>query len=143
MSTDRRAELEQLQAEVTARRADLGRLERSAGRWVELERLLGDVGSLPWSPVEADARDDWAKSLVQAAAFSHVAAEPRCTGYTLASSGRTTCGRCGWRMSAWMRDAGTQAGARFALAAIAGIGEVVGLAISAVVTALFAAVLPC
>jgi hypothetical protein len=141
-SVDRQAELDRFQAEVTARRADLGRLERTAERWVDLERLLGDVGSLPWSMREVDARDDWAKSLVQAAAFSHVAAEPRCTGYTLASSGRTSCGLCGWRMSAWMAAAGTEAGARFALAAIAGIGEVVELAIGAVVTALFEAVLP-
>jgi hypothetical protein len=46
-------------------------------------------------------------------------------------------------MSAWLRDVGTLGSARFALAALAGIGEVVELAIGAVVMALFEAVLPC
>ncbi len=87
-----------------------------------------------------DVGDEWAKGLVHTAAFRHVAIEPACTGYTLASSGRTTCGLCGWQLSARLADVGGLGSARFAFAALAQVGETVELVIGAVVTALFAAV---
>lgn len=90
---------------------------------------------------EPSAWDEWAKGLVHWAAFTHVGAEPRCTGYTMASSGRATCGACGWRMSAWVRDAGTTESARFALAALAQVGAAFSLALGLVVTALFETIL--
>ena len=110
-------------------------------RWAAIARLVADADPEPWDSAELDqdARDDWAKGLVQSAAFLHVAAEPRCTGYTLASSGRASCGLCGWRMSGWAADSGTVDSARFVYAALARVGAAVELAIGAVVTELFRA----
>jgi hypothetical protein len=44
-------------------------------------------------------------------------------------------------MSGWMREVGQPASGRFAMSAIARVGDAVGLAISAVVQALFAGLL--
>ena len=86
--------------------------------------------------------DDWAETLVQAAAFAHIPASPSCRGYTTWSSGRARCGRCNWTMSARMDDAGTFMSARFSQAALARVGQAIALAIDEVVQALFEAVLP-
>lgn len=113
--------------------------------WPAIDRLVADADLASWDSAELDpsARDDWAKGLVQSAAFLHVAAEPGCTGYTLASSGRVSCGLCGWRMSGCAADSGTVESARFVYAALGRVGAAVELAVGAVVTELFEAVLPC
>jgi hypothetical protein len=87
-------------------------------------------------------RDDWAELLVQLAAFAHVRGSPNCRGFTMWISGRTTCGRCGWGLSARMADVGTTGSARFALAALARVGQAIALAVDEVVQALFEAVVP-
>lgn len=65
----------------------------------------------------------WAERLVLAAAFMHVAFSASCTGYAIASSGRSSCGRCAWRLSGRLRDVGDESSARFALFALAMIGQ--------------------
>lgn len=87
-------------------------------------------------------RDEWAEDLVHASAFRHVRAEPACTGYTMASSGRTTCWRCGWQLSGRLEDVGEVRSARFAYAALARVGEALHQALAVVAQALIAAVLP-
>ena len=79
-------------------------------------------------PRDRTADDQWATSLVLRAAFMHIRLSRSCIGYTIASSGRTICGACEWRLSARLADAGELGGARFALFALAAIGEVIALA---------------
>jgi hypothetical protein len=111
----------------------------TVNRWEPIERLVADADLVRRDSAELDqdARDDWAKSLVQSSAFLHVTAEPACAGYTLASSGRASCGLCGWRMSARLGDVGTVESALFAGAVLARVGAAVELAIGEVLTALF------
>jgi hypothetical protein len=117
-------------------------------RWAAIEQLVQGVAPIPWSPpAEVDHAaqpcDDWAEALLYAAALVHVRASSfRCIGYTTLSSGRARCGSCSWTMSARMGDAGTFMSARFALAALARVGQAIALAADELVQALFEAVLP-
>jgi hypothetical protein len=107
-----------------------------------IEQLVQGVAPIPWSPV-AEPCDDWAEVLVQTAAFGHIRVSPGCRGYTTWNSGRAACGLCGWEMSARMGEVGMPGSAWFAQAALARYGQVIALAVGAVVQALFEAVMPC
>lgn len=74
---------------------------------------------------EIGAGDDWAVALVQTSAWHHLAVSYGCLGYTIANSGRALCSRCGWRLSARLEERGTVAIARFALFALASIGQAI------------------
>lgn len=71
----------------------------------------------------AAAREHWAESLIQQAAFMHIRFDSNCRGYTMASSGRAFCGSCQWEMSARLSDVGQARSGRFALFVLAVIGE--------------------
>jgi len=69
--------------------------------------------------------DDWPGTILLTESFAHIGTSPGCLGYTMTSDGLAWCGACGWRMSARLRDAGELASARFAMAALARIGEAI------------------
>jgi hypothetical protein len=77
---------------------------------------------------EAWSHDDWAFDLVVAASFRHAMANVECVGFTITSAGRAVCGNCGWAVSGRLDDAGEERSARFALCALARIGEAVAVA---------------
>jgi hypothetical protein len=110
----------------------------------ELAAITDDAYCVQWADalvIEAAFRHSWL-SVAHAAlgsCFPHVRS---CIGYTMASGGRAWCGACGWGMSARLADVGGVGSARFALAAIARVGQAIALARDELVQVLFEAVLP-
>lgn len=76
---------------------------------------------------EQPANTEWARDLVWAAALKHIDLSQQCDGAGVVNDGRMRCGSCGWAISAHTKHAGEERGARFALFALARIGEVVWL----------------
>lgn len=79
----------------------------------------------PWG-LDADDADEWATTLVTSSAWIHLSWSPVCLGWALTHNGRVTCGRCNWRISGRLDDVGTTRSARFALLALAQIGQAFG-----------------
>lgn len=77
---------------------------------------------------EYGAGDDWADRIVEACAFRHIEASPRCRGYCMFGAGRALCGLCEWQLSGRLDDRGEARSARFAMCALATFGLAIAAA---------------